>query len=443
MVLLALGIPLAINLQQRATNQLETDTLVNALRVASAIGVESLAPERYDRLHEVVTQAAEQLGARVLVVDANGIVVDDSDGPGTIGDRYATPLRPEIVNALNGVADSRIRHSTTLGTDLMAVAVPIQDEGLLAGAVRITQPMGNVRSDTRQAWYGLAAVGFVALGAGLLLAFALAGSLSRPLRKLAGAAQELGEGDLTVRAEDVGGADEIEQLGRSFDDMAERLELTVHAQREFVANASHQLRTPLTGIKLRLESAIEAAPSDDLRRQLEAADREVDRLAEIVDRLLVMAKQIEEGQPTRVDVGEAVTRAVGRWEERASRLGATLLARGEGGTAEGNPADLDQIIDNLLDNAIAYAPGEITLESGRTDGRAFVAVQDRGPGLPAEDIERVTQRFYRGRGAPSGGSGLGLAIARQLAEKWGGSLAIRNVAEGGLRIEVRLRPITP
>ena len=182
------------------------------------------------------------------------------------------------------------------------------------------------------------------------------------------------------------------------------------------------------------------APSGELRHQLEAADREVDRLAEIVDRLLVMAREIEEGAPTCVDLGEVVTRAVTRWDERAKRLDTTLLARGDGGTAQANPADVDQILDTLLDNAISYAPGTVTVETGSNDGRVFVAVQDRGPGIAAEELAKVTERFYRGQGAPSGGTGLGLAIARQLAEKWGGTLRVESSADGGTRVEVGFRP---
>ena len=441
-MLVAFGVPLAVNLDQRATLQLETSALVDAQSIAARVGHENLQPRNGDVLNQIVGQAAQQVGGRVLVVDASGVVVDDSEGPGTIGALYATDGRPEIQRALAGLPASEIRYSADLQTDLMATAAPIQDEGRIVGAVRITQPMADVRADTRRQTFGLLAIGVAGLVAGLLLAFGLAGSFARPLRRLASASERLGEGDLSARAEDVGGAQEFEQLARSFDRMAERLERTVQAQREFVANASHQLRTPLTGIKLRLESAIDSASDEEQRRQLEAADREVDRLSEIVDRLLVMARQIEEGQSTRVDVGDAVTRAVARWEERASRLGATLLARGEGGAALGNAADLDQILDNLLDNAIAYAPGEITLESGREDGRVILAVRDHGPGIAPSELERVTERFYRGRGTPSGGSGLGLAIARELAEKWGGSLSVSSAEGGGTRVEIRLRPST-
>lgn len=437
-VLIALGVPLAVNLEQRARLELETEALIQAQGIATAIGSENLLPKKRDTLDAIVRESSAQVNARVIVIDGAGTLVADSDGPDLLGNTYATARRPEIVAALDGRPESVTRYSTDLGYDQLATAVPIQDEGGTIGAVRITKPMSEVQSQTRRATLGLLAVGFAGLASGLLLAWALAGSFARPLRRLADASERLGGGDLTARSERVTGAEEIEQLGRAFDEMADRLERTVRAQREFVANASHQLRTPLTGMKLRLETAVDIAQDAELRTQLEAADREVDRLAEIVDRLLVMARQIEEGQATRVDLGDSVARAVGRWEERAAHLGASLLARGEGGSALGNPSDVDQILDNLLDNAIAYAPGEILLETVREDGRLVVAVQDRGPGIRIEDLEHVTDRFYRGRGAPSGGSGLGLAIARELAEKWGGSLEVRSPEGGGTRIELRL-----
>jgi two-component system OmpR family sensor kinase len=272
----------------------------------------------------------------------------------------------------------------------------------------------------------------------MLLAFGLAGSLSRPLTRLAAAAKRLGQGDLSARAGDVSGASEVEELGRSFDEMADRLERSAQAQREFVANASHQLRTPLTAMKLRLEGAIADAPDEGVRQRLEAADREVDRLSGIVDRLLVMAREIEEGTSASVDLGEAVDRAIRRWGDRAAQRDSTILTRSGGGSAHVDPTDLDQIIDNLLDNATSYAPGEVTVESGHSNGRVFVAVRDRGPGIGPQDLPRVTERFYRGSGVPSGGSGLGLAIARQLVEKWGGTLSVESTPGDGTRVEVRL-----
>ena len=443
MLIVALGVPLSVNLERRVTAELETNALIQAQLVAAAIGPERIragdSSGAQDALREIASSAAQASGVRVLVVDANGTVLADAPGAEAVGANYATSSRPEIGQALRGEPVSFTRYSDTEGHELIATAVPVYDETQrIVGAVRITQDAAAINANVRRVRLGLAAIGGAGLLAGLVLAFALAGSLSRPLTRLAGAARRLGSGDLAARAEDVSGAREIEELGRSFDEMADRLERTVQAQRAFVANASHQLRTPLTGMKLRLESAISTTTDDDVRHQLEAADHEVDRLSEIVDRLLAISREIEEGQPTEVDLGDVVARALARWTERARRLDTRLLARGEGVTAQGNAADLDQILDNLLDNAIAYAPGEITVESGRTDGRAFVAVHDRGPGIAPPDLPRVTERFYRGQGTPTGGSGLGLAIARELAEKWGGALEITSAPGTGTRVEVRL-----
>jgi two-component system, OmpR family, sensor kinase len=316
-------------------------------------------------------------------------------------------------------------------------AAPIIDERFV-GVVRYTKGVGDVQSGVRRAIAGAIAIGFAALLAGLVVAFALADSLSRPLTRLAAAARRLGGGDLNARVDRAEGATEITELGRSFDDMADRLQATVTAQREFVANASHQLRTPLTGMKLRLESAIDASNDDETKRQLEAADREVDRLAGIVERLLVMARRIEEGAAAEVDVDAALARAVERWRERADRAGSSVSSEGRAGIAVGVENDLDQILDNLIDNALSYAPGAVRLVGAADDGQVVLAIEDDGPGIAPEEAPRVTERFYRGKGAPPGGSGLGLAIVRELAEKDGGSIEVGRSSTGGTRIEIRL-----
>ena len=437
-----LEVPLAINLQRRVLSEVRSSAEAGALLVAANIGgprtAHPLILQRY-----VTQHFPDQENGRVIVIDPDGVLIADSTGGQDLGQSYATPRRPELIRVLQTPeATSEIRHSDTLGQDLLVAAAPIIDETTLYGAVRVSQLMGDVQERVRHVIAGLVIVGLGALFAGLTVAFVLAGSFSRPLRKLAAVAKRLGGGDLTARAETIEGASEIVQLARSFDDMADRLEATVKAQREFVSNASHQLRTPLTGMKLRIEAAMAGGPSEDVRRQLEAADTEVDRLAGIVNRLLVMARRIEEGGPSEIDLDEAVHRALERWRERASQQGATLTATGEGGRALGESTDLDQILDNLIDNAVAYAPGPVKIETGRADGRAFLAVEDVGPGIAPDERHRVTDRFFRGRTAPKGGTGLGLAIVRDLAEKWGGTVIVEPADGGGTRIEVRLNAVT-
>jgi signal transduction histidine kinase len=434
-------VPLAINLQRRATSDVEQQSLLGGQIIAARIGGErTFHPKQLQRF--VFENFPHTEDGRVIVVDPSGVLIADSAGPTSLGETFATADRPELQQVLTSQQPaSEIRFSDTLGQSILVAAAPILDESTFYGVVRQSHALGEVQDRVRRVIIGLAFIGLAALLAGLLIAFALASSFSRPLSRLARTAKRLGEGDLSARTHERAGTNEITELAGSFDDMAGRLESAVRAQREFVSNASHQLRTPLTGMKLRLESAIAQAGDPEVERQLEAADKEIDRLAEIVERLLVMARRIEGGGPSEIDLGEIVTRAVERWGERASRLGATLQVTGEGGRALGEAVDLDQILDNLLDNAIAYAPGPILIATGRDNSYVFVAVEDHGEGIAPEDRARATDRFFRGKGAPAGGSGLGLAIVRDLAERSGGSVRVEAGASGGTRVEVRLNPV--
>jgi signal transduction histidine kinase len=437
-IVVALSIPLAINLGRRARAEYATDVLSNVQTIASAIGAERLTRSGRDVLNQDVDRYSRQLRGRVVVTDENGTVLADSDRT-DVGNDFMNGLRPEIDIAIRQQQPNwQFRHSESENADILVTAAPIIDNDAVVGAVRVTANAQDVSDAVRATQLGILVIGLAGVVAGVLIAAALAGSLAKPLQRLAGAARRLGRGDLSARAGEVNGGREVVDLAESFDEMAERLERTVQAQREFVANASHQLRTPLTGMKLRLESAIAQAPSDDVRRQLQAAEHEVDRLSDIVNRLLVMASEVEQ-TPARVDLGDAALRALDRWRDRAARSHALLTAAGDGADAQANQTDVDQILDNLLDNAIAYAPGPVEIETGAAGRAAFVIVSDHGEGIPKEEQAKVTERFYRGRSAPQGGSGLGLAIAQELAEKWGGALDVSTPEGGGVRVEVRFR----
>jgi signal transduction histidine kinase len=441
-VLLALTVPLAVSLRDRARAEQETQALTGALTIAAILNRDSL--KEGQALNRLVIRFAEQVdGGRVIAIDSTGVVLADSDGT-AVGENFNTSGRPEIQEALGqgrlrAIPNADIRPSQTVGADILVAAAPVLDPGLI-GAVRVTQDIRSVNDAVRRTTISLIAViGGIGLSIGLVIAVVMSGSLARPLTRLAATARRLGAGDLSARAHDVTGADEIEELAGSFDDMADRVERTVQAQREFVANASHQLRTPLTGMKLRLESAIERADTPEMTHDLTAADREIDRLAATVDRLLVMARTLEEGGSTEIELHDAAERAADRWRERAVTRGSTVSVEGDPVSAQANATDVDQILDNLLENAMTYAPGPIQLQTGIAERRAFVAVRDHGPGIPSEEQGKVTERFYRGKTAPPGGSGLGLAIARDLAERWGGALSVRSAEGGGTRVEVRFR----
>jgi signal transduction histidine kinase len=435
LIVIALEVPLALNLRRRVDAEVRNDAAGQAHIVAAQA---SGSMNRPLQLRRIADQAASQLGARVIVVDSAGMLRADSAGSA----RRSFANRPEIQVALSGRTAQGTRHSDTLGEDLLYSAVPVTDAGQVAGAVRVTQSVGAVHDRVRRSVLALAAIGAAALGLGLVLAWFLADSLSRPLRKLAATARRVEEGDLDARA-DVEGATEQREVTIAFNDMTERIGTVLAAQREFVSNASHQLRTPLTGLRLRLESAAAKADSPELERELTAAEQEVDRLARLLNTLLMLAR---EGQ-TRVtghlvSLGLASKHAHERWEARSEQLGQRLrLEPGDDVVVLAVEEDLAIILDNLIENALHYSPegSSVTIEFGREGLDAYLAVLDDGPGIAPGEEQAVFERFRRGSaGKSSPGTGLGLAIVQTLAQRWGGRASLSARPEGGTRAEIRL-----
>jgi two-component system OmpR family sensor kinase len=281
------------------------------------------------------------------------------------------------------------------------------------------------------------------LALGLGLAWTIAGSLSRPLRGLARTARQIAAGDLRTRATPTGSAEQIE-VANAFNDMTERLVRALDAQRDFVANASHQLRTPLTGLRLRLESASLRAEDPDLKRDLVAGELETERLAKLLSNLLRLA---QDGQPataaTSIALVGVAERAADRWRDQAELDGHAIELAGTGlPHVRASAGDLDTMVDNLVENALNYTAPDtpIRIEWGEDGGDALIAVLDRGAGIDADEAERVFDRFYRGtasRGGAVAGTGLGLAIVDALAGRWGARAALTTRPGGGTRAELR------
>jgi signal transduction histidine kinase len=440
LMLVALEVPLALNLSKRVDAEIKAEAANQAQVVAASAAGQ--VDERAE-LTPIVRRAAAAVGGRVIVVDARGRLVADSAGSGLSAASYAT--RPEIRAALAGDPVTQgTRFSASLDQELLFTAVPILEGTSRTGAVRVTQSVDAVRSEVRQDTLALIGLGVGALALGLIVAWLLAGFLSRPLRGLTAAARRVEAGDLDARAEEAG-AREHREVAHAFNDMTERLSQSMAAQRDFVANAAHQLRTPLTGLRLRLEAAGLKADDPALRRDLEAGERETERLARTVTDLLTLAR---EGQrPAAVaplDLGAAAEAALDRWvsvaEERDCDL--ELHDRSGGARVDASAEDVAVILDNLVENAIEHtAPGTtvaIELRAAARMGTVFVA--DAGPGLEPGEAERVFDRFFRGssRAERPSGSGLGLTIVRVLARRWGGEATIANRPGGGARAEVRL-----
>jgi signal transduction histidine kinase len=379
----------------------------------------------------------------VLVVDDRGRVLADSSGEASQGDRYGT--RPEIRRALRGQPTQGERHSDLLDEDLLFTAVPVAVSGRAAGAVRVTQSVDAVKSEQRNDVLALAGVGAVALLLGLFVAWLLAGTLANPLRRLAGTAGRVAHGDLDARAS-VEGSTEQQEVATAFNEMTARMASTLRGQRDFVANASHQLRTPLTGLRLRLEAAALKSRDPEVERELAAAEHETERLARLLSELLTLAGGGERPAAQPLDVAEIVQAARARWEGPAESLDHELRVEpGTPAVVAASAADLAAILDNLTENALNYSPpGSTVTLTWTSDGETVrLAVLDEGPGLDRDEGERVFQRFYRGSASRGGasGTGLGLAVVEALAARWGGEVTLANRPEGGARAEVALAAV--
>ena len=305
--------------------------------------------------------------------------------------------------------------------------MPVVDRERVVGAVRISARTEEIEAGVRESWLRLAVLGVAVILAGVTVAWLLVRPLGRQVRTLSEASARLGQGELDARASEEGPA-ELQLLARSFNRMATDLTGSIEAQREFVANASHQLRTPLTGIRLRLEAiAAEGGPAGE---QAEKAEAELDRLTALVDDLLALARATSVDSPAgSVDLAALATEAAHRWRESAANSGKQLEVSARGRPVVwANEDDLAHVLDNLIDNALRYAPpgAVVRVETELRDGSAMLAVDDTGPGIPREDRVKVFDRFYRGaagrRAGP--GTGLGLAIVAELVRRWGGEVEL-------------------
>ena len=432
LAVVALEVPLIFSLNDRVQAEVRTQAR-GQTDVVAASAADLVAPPRERALRQLTRSAARAVRGRVIVLDAHGRLLADS-AHRELGTSYAD--RPEVRAALGGRSFQDQRNSQTLGQDVLATAAPVLGGtrgGRVVGAVRITQSVAAVRRAVRRTTAGLLLVGVIVLALGLAAGGFIAGQFVRPIRHMRGAAARVAGGDLETRVA-LEGSTEERSLARSFNDMTDRIRDMLGRQQAFVADASHQLRTPLAGLRLRLEEARAAGVSPEAARELSAGEHEIDRVAQLVDELLVLSSAGEpDAAAEPIDLAAAAAAAQDRWGPLARERGRRIvLGRPRDATvASAARADVDRALDALVENALRYAPEGSTVEL-RAAGET-IEVLDAGPGLAPGEAETVFGRFHRGsagRRTP-GGTGLGLTIARTLARRWGGEVTIENRGSDG------------
>jgi signal transduction histidine kinase len=302
-----------------------------------------------------------------------------------------------------------------IGSDRV-VAVPIVSDDGSIGAVRVSEPSSVSASRVHRLWAGAIAAGLVAIAVTWLVAVLLARRLTKPVGRLVDEAHRIGEGDFTVVVEPTGMA-EIDELGAALTATSARIGRLVEREQALTADASHQLRTPLAGLRLTIESELEH-PRADPTVALQLALVDVDRLEATIEQLLTLAREVPGTSRPPIDLAPTLRSLAGRWRGRLVVAGRAFTMSG----AEAplitaiSPAAAEHVLDVLLDNALRHGAGRVTMAATSRHDHAVITVTDEGHG-----VEHPEQLFQR-RAPDATGTGIGLALARRLAEAEGARL---------------------
>lgn len=452
LLVVPLGVSLTNNATSTAISEIEHDSSTLALLVSDSLqrGDVREATALLDRFtraeHAIVAVVA---GPRVRL----------SSGAG-VSEELADPTTKAILASANAGRVQGEEGSKDPDDDLLYVAIPLgldvrggpagttaTTSATVGAVLLVAEPASSLHAKITSIRVELALFGAAMLAIAAAIGALLAVSLTRPLAGIEATVARFGAGQFSTRVAPTRAPPELRALRTTINTMADRIEELLRTQRAFVADASHQLRAPMTALRLRLEN-LEGAIEPAHEAELGPVIAEVDRLSRVVDGLLALART-DGTRPEReqVDVVAVLEERAAAWEALADEhqlalVDATAPDRGAIGdlTALACAGHLEQVVDNLLANAIDATPagGHVTLSAARTGKHVEIHVVDTGPGLSDADRLRAFDRFWRPDGASGEGTGLGLAIVAQLVRVSGGSTRLDAAPGGGVDAVVLL-----
>ncbi|TJZ57261.1 HAMP domain-containing histidine kinase [Streptomyces piniterrae] len=437
---LLLSVPLAGTLAQSRTERLLLQRRADAARFADLADRVRTATDRSE-LSAEIGRYAELYGAGVLVVDAVGHPVARA-GPGARA--AAAALAVDARNqALTGRPTAQLPTIWPWGPSSVVLAEPVGQDERVSGAVVLAAPTDAARRDVAVRSTLIAVGAIAAFTTAALVAVGITRWLMRPVRDLDRAVEGLAAGSLQARAASDTGPPELRRLRRHFNSMAEAVADSLSRQRDFVADASHQLRNPLATLVLQLENIEPHLRPGPGQAEFSRALDEAERLGELLDGLLALAR-VESGTAELADqdVSAAVRERVTAWGSVFRKAGIDLTEDvGDGLRVRVLPDAVGRVLDALLDNAAKFVPpgGRVEVRAALRDGDVVVSVADDGPGVPEEQLPTLLRRFVRGaQHQNTPGSGLGLAIADEIARVSGGRLSVGRNTPRGLAVELLL-----
>ncbi len=441
-------IRLRSNVEAKISQRLQSNTIL-----AGKIFKRAMLEADTIYIQRETKELAKNLNLRITIIDKHGKVLADSERDARSMENHGD--RPEFIEAVEKGLGESTRFSHTLDYPMKYVAVRVADGGEVIGVVRIAVPLAEVQLELNQL-YRVAIIGVVAAiciaGA---IAYVMARGISTPIRQMKEVADAIAKGQFDKKTS-IRGEDELSELAQSLNAMADELKLKIerlkyldNVRTDFVANVSHELKTPLTSIRGFVETLEDGAidDSNNARRFLAIIKKHAQRLGNIIDDLLRLS-ELESGggiEKAELDLKGLIDEAVSGFGHALAVKQQKLLVETTRGdfTIRGDRDRLEQVFVNLIDNAIKYTKegGRITVQLSQIDDSVNVTVEDNGIGIPKGDVERVFERFYRVDKAHSrelGGTGLGLSIAKHIVSAHNGKIRIESEINKGTKVFVTL-----
>ncbi|MET8683406.1 HAMP domain-containing sensor histidine kinase [Streptomyces sp. NPDC004732] len=445
-VLLALGFPLAVSVAAAQQQKVVVDRIDDTARFASLAQFVTKRPtgplgmgstdERRETLQNELDDYYGVYGIRA------GVFYRDDGAMAQSPNDWFLPRHGALRDAFEEALRSRGSHDPEQvwpwQRGRLAVASPVIKDGDVIAVVVTDSPTGRMRSETLRGWLLIAAGESAAMLLAVGAALRLTGWILRPVRVLDATTHDIATGRLKSRVAAAGGPPELRRLAHSFNEMADNVQDVLEQQRAFVADASHQLRNPLSALLLRIELLALELPEGS--EEVASVRTEGKRLAQVLDDLLDLAlAEHAAADLSVIDIGELTAERVGAWRPLADERGVRLTGECPATTGWADPIALSSALDAVIDNALKFTPegGAVQVAVSSGNGTTTVVITDGGPGLTDDELARVGDRFWRSnRHQNVQGSGLGLSISRALLASGGGSIAYARHEPHGLKVTV-------
>lgn len=401
------------------------------------------------RFGDVVDKKLAGTSIRGIVADtAYTVIYDSSRESEMVGKAF---MRDALKRAVDGEQNDVITDDD--GVRLMSVAVPVEKDDRIIGGVYLAKTIGGIDNTINSTSVSLIVFSVMIVIIIGMLSFGISYIITSPLAEFTRAAREISKGNFKYRIS-VRGSSEMTQMAATLNYMCDELNMLEEKRRKFVSDASHELKTPMAGIKLICDSLVEApdTDSDMIREFLSDMSEEVDRLTRIINRLLALTRLDNGGtalRPEETDMSAMLDRIAGKLGGFAAEKNISIVKRYKDMEIGPIVVDYDKIYEaiyNITDNAVKYTPngGSVYIDLQPRDDFVVIKIEDTGEGIQDSEKERVFERFYRvddSRARTTGGTGLGLAIAKEAVMLHGGEIEIADGADGGC-VFIVILPIT-